>query len=244
MATNRFSDKFSVGKIGTGSTFTKGSMTSKKAMGLAKALRSAKAAGKFSYAANLSKRDLDTLHRLIGDEMKKLSVGSSGLGYKARNRIMAKAEQMRKQGVISSADKDDLRNIVGSLGQKARASASAAPAEKKSRPTARVSGRVSGSPWNQSGMAPGKIELTPQQQKMVRMNIKADIAEEVAAEDDLAPRAFTSMSQKLEFEKKQAKQSAAPKARPKPPSSVLPPKSPGHGTELPDWKNLPDIDIG
>jgi len=242
MATNRFSDKFSVGKIGTGSTFTKGSMTSKKAMGLAKALRSAKATGKYTFAANLSKKDLDTFHRVIGEEMKKLPVGSAGLGYKARNRIMAKAEQMRKQGVISAADKDDLRNIVGSLGPQARVSGQGSVPGKsiESAPTA----RLSRSPWDESGQPSKRVELTPQQQKMVQGNIRADIAEEVAAEDNVTPRAFTSMSQKLQYEKKKAKPSSglAPRSKPilQTPSSKISDSS----AQVPDWKNLPDIDIG
>ncbi len=116
-ANNQFKDKFSIKKIGTGRLFSSGSMTASKTIGLAKALRSSKIAGRSTYTKNLSKQDLQTFQKLIGDELKNLSANSQGLSLKAQRRIMAKGEALRLAGKISNADKQDLRNIVGSLGK-------------------------------------------------------------------------------------------------------------------------------
>ena len=116
MAKNRFWDKFSVRDIGTGKFYTAGSFTTRARRGLAGALRRAKSAGRHSYAKNLSTKDLGVFQELIGDEMSQLTTSSKGLGRKARLRIMGQAEKLRRQGKISGADKEDLRQIVKTLG--------------------------------------------------------------------------------------------------------------------------------
>ena len=106
---------FSAETIGSGRLFSPGSFSSKNKRGLAGALRKFKSAGRYSYAKNLSKQNLETFHGLIGEERSKVSVHSEGIGHKARRRIMQKAETLRKQGKISSADKADLKNIVEAI---------------------------------------------------------------------------------------------------------------------------------
>ncbi|MAF13554.1 MAG: hypothetical protein CMI53_01540 [Parcubacteria group bacterium] len=116
MARNRFQDNLSSKAIGTGKFFTAGSFSSRAKKGLAGVLRRAKGAGKYTYAKNLSKKDMETFQKIIGKEMSQLSTHSKGLGRKARSRIMGQAENLRKEGKISAADKADLRQIVKSLG--------------------------------------------------------------------------------------------------------------------------------
>ncbi|OGY43340.1 MAG: hypothetical protein A3J62_03130 [Candidatus Buchananbacteria bacterium RIFCSPHIGHO2_02_FULL_38_8] len=114
---NQFKDKFSASKIGSGRFFTAGKLGGQFVRrGLAGALRAAKTAGRHSYGKNLSGRDLETFQGLLGEELSKLPKHSKGFSYQSRRRIMSKAEQLRKQGKISMADKQDLKNIVGSLG--------------------------------------------------------------------------------------------------------------------------------
>ncbi|MFA6410131.1 MAG: hypothetical protein WCW26_00975 [Candidatus Buchananbacteria bacterium] len=115
MATNRFQDKISVSKIGTGGFFRAGSFDSRKKVGLAGALRSAKQAGKFSYAKNLSKKDLQTFQGLLGEELAKLPKHSAGLSYKTRARLMTKARGLMLSDKISRADMTDFRQIVKGL---------------------------------------------------------------------------------------------------------------------------------
>ena len=160
MSAGKFSDKISLGKIGTGRGFTAGSLSSNRPTGLAKTLRGIKQAGKHSYAANLSKKDMEVFHGLIGKELKNLSAGSSGLSYQARHRIMMQAERLRLQGVISAEDKKDLRNIVTALGPGGGGAAAKAAIEKK------------------------QAALEAQRQKIVRAGIKYDVAQEMAAEDE------------------------------------------------------------
>lgn len=187
---NRFQDKFSAGKVGTGRFYTAGSLTSRKRRGLAGALRKTKVAGKHSYAKNLSKKDLKTFQKIIGKEMSQLSTHSKGLGRKARMRIMGEGERLRRGGKLSAADKHDLRKIVKALGT-ARASQKQAPAAKptpktptkraakfatdtKSAPTTKTSRVVKTTP---------KTILAAKKQKHIKADISLDITEEAIATD-------------------------------------------------------------
>lgn len=184
MCADKFSDKISLGKIGTGRAFSAGRLSSNRPMGLAKTLRGIKQAGKHSYAANLSKKDMEVFHGLIGKELKNLSAGSAGLSYQARHRIMMQAQRLRLRGVISYEDQKDLRNIVKALGPGGGGSAAKAALEKK------------------------QAALEAQRQKIVRAGIKYDVAQEMAAEDEglgamkYDPKsALGKMARKLEYEK-------------------------------------------
>lgn len=118
MATNRFQDELSIKKIGSGAFYTAGKLGSKfKRRGLAGALRTAKGAGRFSYSKNISNKDVEKFHGVVGKRLAKLSKHSEGFSRKTRREIMSEFEQMRKAGQISTEDKKDFRQMVDSLGR-------------------------------------------------------------------------------------------------------------------------------
>lgn len=247
-----FKDKLSVKKTGTGSTFISGNLNSGKAKGLAKALRDFKLAGKHTFAANLSKNDLSKFQGMIGKELKGLSTGSSGLSMTQRRKIMMEAEQMRAQGKISKADKEDLRNMVEALG-KGGASASGSvnsssynnydsdeDGEMVDIKPMSVSQRrnlvlAHGSPWAAAfGEKDKKGEpiLTPRQQKNVRASIRFDIATEMAENRKGPP---VSMAEAEAEKKKKAKEKKKNKDKKKSPNMPFPTKS--------QIEKLPDIGL-
>jgi len=122
MATNRFRDKFSPGKIGTGRLHIAGKLgTGKpgerfKRRGLAGALRKFKTEGRFTYGKNLSNNDLRITQGILGKRLKKLLPHSKGLSRKARLSAKIETRKEWKAGRISKADKDDIDNMIDALG--------------------------------------------------------------------------------------------------------------------------------
>lgn len=117
MAINRFQDKITPSRVGTGSHYTAGTLSGKfKRRGLAGALRNVKGAGRHSYAKNLSNEDLEKFQAVVGKRLAQLSKHSKGFSLKTRRAIMSEFEQMRREGTISIADKQDFKNIVEGLG--------------------------------------------------------------------------------------------------------------------------------
>jgi len=122
MATNRFQDKFSPSKIGTGRLHIAGKLgTGKpgercKRRGLAGALRKFRSEGKYTYGKNLSDKALVVAHRILGKLMRRLQPHSKGLSR--RDRLEGKTETRKewKEGHISKADKDDMDNMIDALG--------------------------------------------------------------------------------------------------------------------------------
>jgi len=115
MATNRFQD-ISIKKVGAGSFYQAGKLGGQfRRRGLAGALRSAKAGGKFTYAKNLSNKDLEKFQAVVGTRLARLAKHSEGFSLRTRREIMAEFERMRKAGEISATDKDDFRHIVAAL---------------------------------------------------------------------------------------------------------------------------------
>jgi hypothetical protein len=115
---NPYKDDFSVRKVGAGGFFSQGSFSSRSRYGLAGALRAFKAKRKHGVASNLSDDDLKIFAHLIGPELKKASTHTTSISRQARAKIMAKAEKMRKEGVMSAEDKEDLKQILGALSSK------------------------------------------------------------------------------------------------------------------------------
>ena len=157
MATrNRFKDDFSVNEIGTGNFYTAGSFKSRKRTGLAGALRSAKSKGARTYTKNLSGKDLKTFQGLIGDELKKQPKNTGGLSRAARRNIMQQAEQARKQGKMSTADKKDLQKIVKALGNRSQQNTSS------NQPTRRDSSSKTAQPKTNNRIAKNPIRTLVQ----------------------------------------------------------------------------------
>ena len=204
---NRFEDKFSGDKIATGRFYTAGSFSSRSRKGLAGALRKARSAGKYSYAQNLSKENLKTFQGLLGEELSKISTTSTGPSIKARKRIMAKAERLRKEGKISSPDKKDLRQITESL---------------RSNPQRAVNFFTRKKLSDQNNLAPDT-------------HIKSNIVIDIAREDEIQydPRS--------ELGKTQVEEDTAQNE-----NKTVETKNPslGNKVQLPETKNLPDMDIG
>lgn len=166
-------DKFSLKKIGTGQHYTAGSFSSNAKKGLAGALRSAKIEGR-STMSNVSSTDLRTFQRIIGKNLRDLSVHAESLPRHMRMKIMSEAESLRRKGTISREDKADLRKIVDILGKKGSN-------ERIGTTEKRISTRTT-SPWKSMKTAE-KVEMSPEQQKRMKAYIKMDIADELAAEE-------------------------------------------------------------
>lgn len=221
---NPFKKAFSASKIGTGRFFTAGKLSGKSRMGLGGALRNAKGAGLKSYAKNLSKEDLAKFQDLIGNEMKDLSLHSEGLSYKARARIMTKAEQMVRNGTISAEDKRDLRNIVEALGPDKPGSTTSSSIEPKER-VVNFSGRDSSDQE--------KI-LSPEVQNNIRASIKVDVAREMEDEET------KTISNRVYSGNALGRQEVP--EDPLVEDETMPQR--GKKVELPRIDNLPDFDIG
>ena len=184
---NPSKDTFSARNIGTGKFFTAGRISGKptgsRRLGLAGALRKFSRKGRFSYADNLSKKDLETFHGLIGKEMAGLTKYSKGLGRQARMRIMTQAEKLVREGKISMADKKDLRGIVKAL--------SAGSAAQKIKPD-RISGprQRAVNFITDKNVTPTNNRIELQQaraatarQRHIKGHIKMDIANELIEEE-------------------------------------------------------------
>lgn len=185
MANNRFKDTFKTSKIGTGKLHASGSFTSRSPRGLAGALRQAKMAGKHSFAKNLSHQDLTVFHGLIGKEMARIGTHSQGLPRQARLRIMSTAEKLRREGKISGADKQDLKQIVEALKPASDSSPTPQKYVAPKKPTERVSMPQHGAPQQEKEMPKGHDgkPLTPKQLTRMRAYIAMDMGDELSAED-------------------------------------------------------------
>lgn len=106
--------KFSAGKIGSGKLFKPSSFSSRRRYGLAGALKRYKKAGKHSFAKNLDKDDLKTIHGVIGKEMSNRPTHSN-MGYKGRRRAKHNIEMLRKQGILSSPDAKDAYKVIDAI---------------------------------------------------------------------------------------------------------------------------------
>ena len=217
---NRFEDKFSGDKIATGRFYTAGSFSSRSRKGLAGALRKARSAGKYSYAQNLSKENLKTFQGLLGEELSKISTTSTGPSIKARKRIMAKAERLRKEGKISSPDKKDLRQITESL---------------RSNPQQKEITNTVGEPKQRAVNFFTRKKLSGQNNLAPDTHIKSNIVIDIAREDEIQydPRS--------ELGKTQVEEDTAQNE-----NKTVETKNPslGNKVQLPETKNLPDMDIG
>src|SRR3989338_2130423 len=223
---NRFSSKFSVGKIGTGKFYRPGSLSSRTPRGLAGALRQAKTAGKHSYAKNLSTQDLGTFQKLIGSELSKLPAHSQGLPLLARRRIMAEARKLQLAGKISEADKSDLRQIVETLKpvHQTQSTTDAKPVSQK--PVERAVHFVT-----RDDIATQSDQV---RQRHIQTGISLDLTEELASQEQGEDNIRYDLRSEL------GKDQAAEK------KFLHPDKNNGRGKKvnLPDIKNLPDMDIG
>lgn len=225
---NRFVGKLSIGKIGSGRLYAAGSFSSRARRGLAGALRQTRSAGKHTYAKNLSKQDLKTFQNLAGEELVKVSAHSSGLGRKARARIMGKAEALRQQGKISLEDKRDLHDIVQAMGPQSPtekiSNSNPSPSEPAQR-AVHFLNREDAVGGENVGVVPSNTHLSNPAIDLVRHEATLG-----AADLDQAPELD---GMEAVEERNNSKK-------------ILPEKNivRGKKVELPDIKNLPDIDIG
>lgn len=226
---NPFKDSVSAGKIGTGRFFTAGKLAGRNKAGLGGALRKAKSAGFRSFAKNLSKKDLGEFQKLIGDEMKSLPIHSSGLPYKARARIMQKAETLVRQGKISTEDKKDLRNIVNALGPNTQS-----PNDKTS-PDPRTRAVDFKGSSRLSASSAERQPPDPETQKHIKANIKIDMAEETQGLNNTTYY----HSGNILSRQKIAQENSTNDEDDTPVKS-----SETTHIELPHIENLPDMDIG
>jgi len=166
MAQNRFQD-ISIRKTGSGSFYTAGKLGGQfKRRGMAGLLRATKAAGRHSYAKNLSAKDLEIFQTVVGKRLSRLSKHSEGFSLKTRRAIMGEFEKMRRAGLISASDKDDFRSIVSALGIKQRASMGENNITGK-KPTERATNFVTDS-------KNPKKTLSPEAQRHIKANIAID----------------------------------------------------------------------
>ncbi len=145
-----------LGKIGTGSMFSKDRLKSE----LRKQLGS---------STHVSEHDLKEMTKVVGGRLSKLPAGTRKLSSYAKQKMMAQAERLKKQGVISDADKSSLKKFTTSLGTGEQGG------------TKRLN-TAKNSPWGVTGK-PQKTELDPKQQARMKAYIKMDIADELAAEE-------------------------------------------------------------
>lgn len=221
---------FTTGKIGSGRLFSAGSLTSRHRRGLAGALRSFKTDGRHSYSKNLSTKDIETFHGLIGEEMSKLTTHSQGLGYRARRRIMQEAETLRKKGKLSRADKTDLKSILAAMSPSASGGTEEMPStEPRQRAVAfGGSSRVTGS------NAEEESYINPEAQKHIKAGIQLGNQREMDAEDrgeshlDYDPRSELGRHQAIQNKRRNTKQNTQR----------------GKKIELQDEEDLVEMDIG
>lgn len=196
MTANRLQDNFSIKNIGTGGLYQAGKLGSQfKRRGLAGALRSAKGAGKYSYAKNLSGKDLEAFQSVVGQRLARLSKHSEGLSLKTRKEIMSEFEKMRLSGKISATDKKDFRDIVEALAVGANKPTTAQPISQPKEPILRAT--------NFATDKSNKV-LTPAEQRHIQANINIDIGREIALEEHgLSPISHDPKSTLGQFEQAQ-----------------------------------------
>ena len=102
---NRWSD-FTTQNIGDGKNWTLGKKSGINKRGFLGAFKRKK-----GLARTTSDENLQDMGKIVGEEMEKLGV-SQRPSYKAEQKMMARAEELRQEGKFSSIDKENLRKAI------------------------------------------------------------------------------------------------------------------------------------